>query len=616
MDPADIDKTAVVTPFGSYVWKVMPMGAANAPAMFQRMMNRIFGHLLYLKVYMDDILVHSETKEQHFQHLEEFFATREQADIRLKRSKCHFFRSTLEWVGFRIRNGQLACTNHLLTKIQQFPRPQSQRDNMAFLGLCQFYMRFVPHYAELTAPLTELNQASMKHGFTSYWKDPQEEAYNKLVAALTNPPVLALFDEDRPIPVETDASDIGMGAVLMQQDEQGEWHPVEYWSKKLNQAQQNYHPAEKETCAILYALQHWRHLLFGQHFSVLTDNKASHFLNTKSTEQLSPREMRWIEKLAYFAPFTVEYRPGSENTGADYLSRHSAKVDSGSVYCILDLCAGMGTTLRALEIALPPSTDITIDYIAVERDLDCRSVIQRVFNQVRLARPGLFTRKDIFRYGNDVTILGQRRKLPKVHLLIAGVPCQPFSRANTDQGKPPLGLLDQRELFTAVANIHKRLNSPDFILECTPFATHLESHLDTIAEWFGSRVVEDLSQYGAQARPRLCWTSLPPLEEPQLSTGPVPLTWQECLEAGATVQSDALNRPRLKCPTLMASSRSHSDRAKTTWVHDEGGELRPLSVNERERLLGMQPGDTAAANLDGLPTCCCVGKFTHGRLDR
>eukprot|EP00963_Diacronema_lutheri_P012969 scaffold2149_cov802-Pavlova_lutheri.AAC.1 len=95
-DPADIDKTAVVTPFGSYVWKVMPMGAANAPAMFQRMMNRIFGHLLYLKVYMDDILVHSETKEQHFQHLEELFATCEQADIRLQRSNCHFFGSTLE----------------------------------------------------------------------------------------------------------------------------------------------------------------------------------------------------------------------------------------------------------------------------------------------------------------------------------------------------------------------------------------------------------------------------------------------------------------------------------------------------------------------------------------
>ena len=172
----------------------------------------------------------------------------------------------------------------------------------------------------------------------------------------------------------------------MQQNEQGEWHPVEYWSKKLNQTQQNYHPAQKETCAILYALEHRRHLLSGQHFSVDTDNKASHFLNTKSTEHLSPREMRWIEKSAYFAPFTFEYRLGLENTRTDYLSRHSAKVYNGPVYCILDLSGGMGTTLHAHEIALPPSTDITIDYAAVEREPDCRSVIQRVFSQIRRAR--------------------------------------------------------------------------------------------------------------------------------------------------------------------------------------------------------------------------------------
>eukprot|EP00963_Diacronema_lutheri_P003316 scaffold280_cov391-Pavlova_lutheri.AAC.18 len=241
MHPDDIDKTAVVTPFGSYVWKVMPMGAANAPAMFQRMMNR-----------------------EHFKHLEEFFATCERADTRLKRSKCHFFMSTLEWIGFRIRDGQLACTDHLLSKIKQFPRPRTQRENMAFLGLCQFYMRLVPRYAERAAPLTELNQAALKHGFASYWKEPQEKAYQELIKALTTAPVLALFDEDRPIRVETDASDVGMGAALMQHDQEGGWHPVEFWSKKFNAAQQNYHPAKKETCAILYALQHWRHLLFGQ----------------------------------------------------------------------------------------------------------------------------------------------------------------------------------------------------------------------------------------------------------------------------------------------------------------------------------------------------------------
>eukprot|EP00963_Diacronema_lutheri_P000518 scaffold27_cov394-Pavlova_lutheri.AAC.1 len=597
MDPADIDKTAVVTPFGSYVWKVMPMGAANAPAMFQRMMNRVFGHLLYLKVYMDDILIHSETAEQHFSHLEEFLATCEHADIRLKRSKCHFFMSKLEWVGFSIRDGQLACTHHLLSKIQQFPRPRTQCENMAFLGLCQFYMRFVPHYAELAAPLTELNQIALKHNFDACWKAPQEQSYKDLVKALTSAPVLMLFDEDRPIRIETDASDIRMGAAFMQQDKQGIWQPVEYWSKKFNTAQQNYHPAEKETCAILYALQHWRHVVFGQQFTVVTDNKASQFIGTKATEQLSPREMRWVEKLAYFAPFMIEYKPGKENVGPDYLSRHSAKVSDGETYCIIDLCAGMGTTLRALELVIPKAAHITIDYIAAEKDKDCRSVISRMFHQVRLARPGLFTRKDIFRYGNDVTTLVHRRKLPHAHLIIVGVPCQPFSKANTDFTRPPLGLYDTRELFKAVAKLRERLRSPDFILECTPFAPHLASHLETVAEWFGEPQREDLSAYCAKSRLRLCWTSLPASTPQANLLERLPMTWQDCLDAGSRVPLDAFDQPRLKCPTLMASARSHSDRSRSTWVHDLEGALRPLTITERERLVGMQAADTAALHV-------------------
>ena len=222
--------------------------------------------------------------------------------------------------------------------------------------------------------------------------------------------------------------------------------------------------------------------------------------------------MRWIEKLAYFAPFKVEYRPGTENIGPDYLSRHSAKVNDTDTYCILDPCAVMGTTLRALEYAIPESSSIALDYIAVEQVEDCRNVIARVFHQVRLARLGLFARKDIFRYGNDVTEFAHQRKLPQVHLRIAGVPCQPFSRANTDPSKPPLGLYDERELFTSVSKILKRLRSPDYILECKPFAPHLKTHLDKVAHWFGEPTCEDLSEYCAQARFRLCWTSLPPLK--------------------------------------------------------------------------------------------------------
>ena len=595
MDTNDIDKTAVVTPFGSYVWRVMPMGLANAPAMFQRMMNRIFGALPFLKVYMDDILVHSANVEQHFKHLEEFLEVCLQNDIRLKRSKCYFFHQTLEWVGFRIQAGQLSCADHLVQRIQKFPKPTTHKQNLAFLGLCQFYMRFVRNYAEMAAPLTELTRRQYRHDFARYWKTQHDQAFNQLVHMLTTGPVLQLFNEDRPIRVETDASDFGMGAVLLQQTSPDNWQPVEYYSKKFNSAQKNYHPAEKETCAIVYALQHWRHLLFGQHFTVLTDNKASMYLQTKSAEQLSPRDQRWAAKLAYFAPFAVEYRPGAQNLTADYLSRNLSESES-RVVTILDLCAGAGTVLRALWHLIPAGYPVRIDYIAVEIQDYARKVIQRIFADVSLDRPGLFVRSDIFRYGNDVRVLAGRRKLPSVHLLIAGVPCQPFSRANTSLAHPSYGLRDERELFTVVHSIYKRLHKPDYIIECTPFAAHLQEDFQTVSDLFGEPQLHDLSLYCPQQRSRYCWTSLPISSRISHIPG-LPLTWQECLQKGATVPTDRQNQPITKCPTLMASSNSHSDRNRSTWVHDHDGNLRPLEVEEKERLVGLEPGDTAAENV-------------------
>ena len=215
MNPADVEKTAVVTPFGSYVWRVMPMGLANAPAMFQRMMNRIFGTLPFLKVYMDDILLHSANITEHFVHLEQFLDTCQRSDIRLKRSKCFFFHRTLEWVGFRIREGQLTCADHLVSRIEKFPKPTTHKQNLAFLGLCQFYMRFVQNYSDIAAPLTELSRKQYKHDFQHYWKPQHDASFNQLVQLLTSRPVLQLFHADRPIRIETDASDQGMGAVLL-----------------------------------------------------------------------------------------------------------------------------------------------------------------------------------------------------------------------------------------------------------------------------------------------------------------------------------------------------------------------------------------------------------------
>jgi len=355
-------------------------------------------------------------------------------------------------------------------------------------------MRFVQNYANITAPLTELTRKQYKHDSVHYWKQQHDIAFDQLVHMLTSRPILQLFDEDRLIRIESDASNLGMGAVLLQHTPYGQWKPVEFWSKKFSAAQRNYHPAEKETCAIVYALQHWRHLLFGQVFTVVTDKSASAYLQTKSLEQLSPRDQQWVAKLAYFAPFQVAYRPGPEKIRADYLSRQGTTNDS-PVTCILDLCAGTGTVLRALWNLLPASCPIQVDYIAVEMDPNVRSVIRRVFADVNLDRPGMFLRTDVFPYENDVRHVAHRRKLPKASLLIASVPCQPFSRANNSEDYPSQGLRDPRELFTAVHQIYERAHRRDYIIKCTPFAALLQQDFKDVSLLFGDPTLHNLAEY-------------------------------------------------------------------------------------------------------------------------
>eukprot|EP00963_Diacronema_lutheri_P008016 scaffold686_cov437-Pavlova_lutheri.AAC.3 len=190
-----------------------------------------------------------------------------------------------------------------------------------------------------------------------------------------------------------------------------------------------------------------------------SDAQSITWKTTKSVQQLSPRDSRWIDKLAYNAPFNVESCPGSQNVAADYFSRHPVDDSAKSLkkITVLDLCGGMGTTLRALKQAIPEAAELSINYIAVEQDPDCEAIVQRVFNPVHVSRPGLFIREGIFRYGSNVRTLAHRRLLPPEDLLIAGMPCLPFSRANTSDRDPPLGLRDVRELFTAVRDIRNSL---------------------------------------------------------------------------------------------------------------------------------------------------------------
>lgn len=599
MDPESKDKTAVVTPFGQYVWKVMPQGFCNSPSIFMRMVNRIFQKLSMtcVKCYLDDILVHSSGIREHLNHLREVFATCRQERLRLKLKKCEFFQQSVEYAGFTIEAGQVKCQTRLVERIQQFREPQCLKDNQQFLGLTGYYRQFILNYAAIARPLTDMNRKNLAQDWKTHWGRKQTDAFEALKRALSSAPVLKIFHEDLPTRVDTDASTYCMGATLNQKHEDG-WHPVAFWSKRFNETQMRYTTTEQESLAIVSALLYWRHFLIGRPFTVITDHQANKYFQTKSSERLSPRELRWLDTIAQYAPFQVEYRPGSQHIPPDVLSR--PKGADTLILRILDLCAGAGTVIRALDKAIPPGQNIQVDYVAIEIDTTARLVLQRVYDRVRLNRPDLFVRSDIFRLGNDIKQLTTRRKLPPFHLLLAGLPCQPFSRANNSKESPPLGLLDQRELFTTLAQVLQRLPSIDFIVECTEFAPSLQQDLLLVNEWLQRKPqLHDLSEYCAQNRKRYLWTTIEgtalPIEEA--------LEWRDCLEPDAIPPLDISRQVKKKSPTLMASSahsKSHSDRNGSNRVVLKGNKeiTREMTSIEKERLVGLEDNDTAAPGVN------------------
>eukprot|EP00963_Diacronema_lutheri_P010381 scaffold1042_cov345-Pavlova_lutheri.AAC.10 len=254
---------------------------------------------------------------------------------------------------------------------------------------------------------------------------------------------------------------------------------------------------------------------------------------------------------------------------------------------MLDLCAGTGTVIRSLAHVVP--NHVRINYIAVDIKAECRTVIQRVFNLVQRDRPGLFLRKDIFRLGHDVKDLANR-KLLAVDLIIAGVPCQPFSRANPSRK----GLQDDRSLFQTVHKLLVRSQATFYAIECTPFAQHLQKDLDVVQQRLGQASQHDLSHWSAQQRTRLLWSNLDTQNlKPSSKEIVQPLTWQACLRSGWTPPSE-------KAPTLMASwDNTHNVRNGQSLVQQKGGTTtRQMAPEERELLVGLQPGDTATPGLD------------------
>ena len=309
--PEDVPKTAFRTPIGHYQFKVLCFGLTNAPATFQKVMDEVFGPHIgkFVLVYLDDILVFSKTPEEHVEHMRIVLDLLRKHKLYAKLSKCDFNQAELRFLGHIVGAPGVRVDPGKTALLDNWPVPKDVNDLRSFLGMANYFRRFVKDYAKMSVPLVSL--LSTKRVWK--WDAGCQEAFERIRHDLTHSPVLALPDFDKPFVVECDASDFAVGAVLFQ-----EGKPVAYEGKKLSGAERNYPTHDRELLAVIHALRQWRCYLEGLRFTVVTDHNPLTWLQTQRT--LSRRQARWSEYLQQF-DFAWKYQPGKANTAADGASR-------------------------------------------------------------------------------------------------------------------------------------------------------------------------------------------------------------------------------------------------------------------------------------------------------
>lgn len=326
--PEDVYKTAVVTPFGLHEFTRMPFGLRNAAQTFQRFMHQVTKSLNFVFVYVDDILVASKTEAEHKEHLRTIFKRLDEYGLRIKASKCTFGVSNLEFLGYEISKDGTRPSTSRIEVINKFPTPTSIRQIQRFIGMVNFYHRFIPHLARILAPIhahltTLLKKPKSLKNFS--WPAECDKAYTDAKGALAHATLLTFPRQNAHMSMVTDASETDIGAVLQQWDGNN-WEPLAFFSKKLTPTQSRYSTFDRELLAMYQAIKHFNHFVEGQEFCIFTDHKPLTTSLTTRTDR-TPRQERHLD---YVSQFTndIRYIKGPNNVVADALSRiHTDSID-------------------------------------------------------------------------------------------------------------------------------------------------------------------------------------------------------------------------------------------------------------------------------------------------
>lgn len=320
-------KTAFRTRYGHFEYLVMPFGLTNAPAQFQAYMNEALAGLVDITciVYLDDILIFSDTEEEHVGHVKEVLERLRKAKLYVKLSKCEWHTQRTEYLGYIITPQGVSVDQDRVKTISEWPLPCTVRDIRVFIGFMNYYRRFIAGFSKLALPLTKLTQKgsdAARGGHKQRKEESQpielgkegKQSFQNLKDAFLKVPILCHFERDRDTHVEVDASGGAISGILSQRvtNEAGlaQWRPVDFYSRKLIQAEYNYDTHDQELLAIVKSLEHWRHYLEGIHFEVLTDHhNLKWFMETKV---LNHRQVRAYLALSKY-DFVIIHRPGVTN---------------------------------------------------------------------------------------------------------------------------------------------------------------------------------------------------------------------------------------------------------------------------------------------------------------
>lgn len=345
--------TTFNTPYGRYCFNRLPFGLSSSPEVFHRVYSNVFKDIEGVEVYIDDLLIHSKSEQEHDRILEKVLNRAQEVGIKFNKNKCRFKQKEVKYLGHVLTTDGIKIDRERVKAIIDMKEPTNQKELLRFLGMINYISRFIKNVSEITAPLREL----IKKDVDFLWGDRQKQAYNLIKKLISEPPVLAYYKIDKKITLSVDASKDGLGAVLLQDGQ-----PVAYGSRALTETEKLYSQIEKESLAILYGCTKFNQYVYGNEFVVETDHKPLVSIFSKPLNK-SPTRLQRIRLALQPYTFNLIFKPGKELVIADHLSR-SYLNDNTKTY-ELELKAHVAMVVKSFKI-----TDQKLKELIEETDRD------------------------------------------------------------------------------------------------------------------------------------------------------------------------------------------------------------------------------------------------------